>query len=292
MARMATAQVTVEVVFDRDQYVAGERVLAGVRITNFSGRSLKLGETPDWLDLTVELDDGFIVGRTSDPPVLEAFELPNSGRATRRVDLVPHFNVGRAGRYRVTAVVRIAELGQEVTSKPAVLNVTSGAKVWEQVFGLPAGEGESGAPPEGRKYSLVQALSGKRPALYVRLTDAHETKIHRMLQIGPVLAFSRPEAQVDRGSRLHVLFQTSARLFTYVSVSPDGELVGRQTHQYSDTRPVLRVRDSGEIVVSGGIRLRNAEDVPPSEPVPATLPAGGAPDTDDGAKKGPGPEAK
>jgi hypothetical protein len=271
LAGRAVGQVTVEVVFERNQYLAGERMQAGVRITNFSGRTLRLGDRPDWLDVTVEGEDGFLVDRTGDPPVVEAFEVPNSGRATRRVDLVPYFNIGKMGHYRVIATVRIAELGQELTTKPAGVHVVSGAKLWEQAFGIPMAEGGKGGAPDVRKYALVQALGGKQAALYVRLTDAQETKIHGVLQIGPMLAFSRPETQVDREARLHVLFQVAARQFTYVMVSPDGELVARQTHQYTDTRPVLRSREGGEIVVSGGTRVRSLDDVPPSESVPSDL---------------------
>lgn len=260
-------QVTVEVDFPRGQYLASEPIQAAVRIVNFSGQTLHLGDRPGWLDLTIEDHDGVIVPQHSEPPVLEAFELPSASRATRRVDLVPHFDLSKAGRYLVTATVRIPELSPELTSKPKPLIITSGARIWEQAFGIR--NPEASGPPEVRKYALIQANHDKGVSLYVRISDATDTKVHKVLQIGPMLAFSQPETQVDSFGELHVLWQTAARQFTYVRCMPDGEITGRQTHQYTDSRPRLRTREEGTIVVSGGLRLFSPTDIPKPESVPA-----------------------
>lgn len=261
----AFAQVSVEVVFEDDQYLANEQTRAGVRITNFSGQTLKLGEEPEWLDINVEAEQGFIISRTTDPPVVEAFELPSSSRATRWVDLVPYFNLGKAGRYKVTATVRIPELNLDLTSRPATLNITSGAKIWEQDFGVKITGTDGETSSEVRRYALVQAMNSKRVSLYARVSDSHDTRVYRVFALGPVIAFSHPEAQVDRSALLHVLFQVGARRFTYAVVNPQGELVGHQTHQYTDSRPALHARDDGTVVVSGGIRIISPDDIPKTE---------------------------
>jgi hypothetical protein len=268
LARCALGQMSVEVDFEFEQYLAGEPLRAAVRLTNFSGRTLKLGETPDWLDVSVESDSGFVVGRTADPPVVESFELPSSSRATRWVDLVPYFNLGRPGRYRVTATVRIRELGLELTSKPSAVNISSGTKIWEQDFGLNTAAADAPPAIEVRRYALIQAMNEKKVTLFVRVSDVYEARVFRVSAIGPVLAFSHPEAQVDRSGQLHVLFQTSAKRFTYIITSVDGEIVGRQIHQYTNTRPKLRIREDGTVVVSGGWRLVTSSDIPKPEPVP------------------------
>ncbi|HNQ90252.1 MAG TPA: hypothetical protein PKM73_16670 [Verrucomicrobiota bacterium] len=272
------AQVTVQVEFEQDQYLADERLRCAVRIVNFSGRSLLLGDYPEWLDITVEGDRHFVVGRTGDPPVVEPFVLPTSGRATRWVDLVPYFNIGQPGRYQVTATVRIAELGMEITSKPAAVNITAGALVWKQEFGIPDRTAEGGAGPEVRRYALVQSLTRKNMTLYVRVTDAYDTKVFRVVEAGPMLTFSRPEAQIDRRVRLHLLWQTSAKQFTYVVVNPDGEMETRQTYQQMDARPALRVDDAGSIRVHGGYRRVGPYDIPKPDPAalePAFAPVAG-----------------
>jgi hypothetical protein len=67
-----------------------------------------------------------------------------------------------------------------------------------------------------------------------------------------------------------VLFQTSARSFNYAVISPDGELIARERHDYAKTRPALRGRDDGTIFVNGGVRHRMPDDLPPSAASVAT----------------------
>jgi hypothetical protein len=102
------------------------------------------------------------------------------------------------------------------------------------------------------------------------------------------VAFGKPETQVDGQSRLHVLFQNGARSFQYGAFTPDGEWAVRQTHDYSETRPALRVSDTGKVLVNGGYRRYTAVDIPPSttavvsEPVKAPV----APSLDTPGKDG------
>jgi len=262
----AAAQVTVEVVLERDQYLAGESMLVGVRVTNFSGQTLKLGGDPDWLQVTVEGEKGFVVEKLGELPVVEPFEVPSSARGTRWLDLEPYFNVGKPGSYRVTAMVRIPELGLELSSKSKQVLVTSGAKIWEQDFGVPPKEGAQPGGLEVRKYALIQSLNQNQSRLYIRVSNLGETKVYKLISIGPMLAFSHPEAQLDRNANLHVLFQTGARTFTYAQVNPDGNLLAQQTHQYTQTRPKLRASEDGTISVSGGVRIKSGSDFPKPEP--------------------------
>jgi len=278
-------QVTVETVFEHEQYLANERVRVGVRITNFSGQTLRLGSSPDWLDLMVETESGELVSQRSDPPIVEPFEVPSSSRATRWVDLIPHYDVGHVGLYKVTPTVRLAELGQTVIGKPASVQVTGGARIWEQDFGVRLAEGPAAGALEVRRYALIQAMNQKTVTLYVRVSDQQEAQVFNVIPIGPVLAFSRPEAQVDHSGLLNVLSQTSARQFTYCVISPSGELTVRQAHRYTNSRPALRASEDGSVIVRGGIRTISPSDLPQSakesvEPIapPPTAPVEKKPD--------------
>lgn len=254
-------QISVEVHFEEEQYLAHEALVAAVRIVNFSGQTLKLGADQDWLRFAVESDDYYVTKR-GDPPVVEEFDLPSASKATRRVDLAPYFDLSKPGNCRVTATVRIAQLGQEITSPPAKVGIISGTRLWDLEFGLPVAPGDGNASPEVRKYALLQTMSQKRMRLYVRVSDRYDAKVYKVFPMGLLLGFSRPEAQVDREAQLHVLFQTGAREFTYCVISPDGELLKRQTHNYTDSRPRLRADQEGKIGVAGGMRAMSATDLP------------------------------
>lgn len=253
------AQVGVEVVFDQDQFLRDESLPAKVRITNRSGQTLRLGQEADWLSFEVESRDGSIVSKLSEAPVQEEFSLQSSMVAVRRLDLMPHFDLSRPGRYTVVATVKIKQWNEEISSKPKAFEIVRGTKIWEQEFGVPA----TGDPPEVRKYALQQAHYLKQLLLYVRLTDETETRVFRVFPVGPMASFSRPEVQMDKESNLHVLFQSGARSFIYAVITPAGQITLRQTHDYARTRPVLKSGEDSQILVSGGTRRITADDLPP-----------------------------
>jgi hypothetical protein len=262
-----SAQVTVEAQPEQKQFLPGEKLTVAVRITNLSGQPLPLGTEADWLSFDVESRDSFMVSERGKLSVMGAFTLESSKVAIKRVDLAPGFDLGQPGRYSVTATVRVKEWNQVFTSKPAVFDIIQGTKLWEKEFGVPppAG-GPPGAIPEVRKYLVQQASYLKDLRLYLRISDVSNTRIIKVISLGQLLSFSHPEPQVDRLSNLHLLWQTGARSFAYRVVSPDGEIIARQTHEYSqDSRPHLAVDKQGDIVVQGGQRRPTRDDLPPKE---------------------------
>jgi hypothetical protein len=262
-----SAQVTVEVTQDQDQFLPGEALPTAVRITNRSGQTLHLGRDEDWLTFSVQARDVEVVAKTGDVPVVGEFDLENSRVATKRVDLAPYFSVGHSGRYSVTATVRIKDWNQEITSQPKYFDVIEGARLWEQDIGVPNSTHPTNAIPEVRKFILQQANYLKAQLrLYVRLTDASGTKTFRVLPIGPMVSFGRPEPQVDQFSNLHLLYQEGAHTFNYTVVDPDGVIIVRRTYDYLDKRPRLQPDEAGNVLVTGGVRRVTSSDVPLYQP--------------------------
>jgi len=258
-ASLASAQVTMELTLEQDQFLPGESLEVGVRITNFSGQTLHVGKENDWLHFTIEGQNNYMVPTRGDLPVQGEFDVESSAIATRRVDLAPYFALTRPGRYRVRATAKLKQWDQELVSKPKAFDIVAGTKLWEQDVGVPNAAGQ---PPEVRRYALQQAIHLKQMKLYARVTDQSESRVLRVFPIGPMTSFTKPECQIDKASNLHVLSQTGARSFNYSVINPDGRLLVRQTYEYSDTRPVLRVDREGRILVDGGTRRVSSDDLP------------------------------
>jgi hypothetical protein len=100
--------------------------------------------------------------------------------------------------------------------------------------------------------------------LYLRLTDANHQTI-KVFPLGPMVSISDPEPKIDRANRLHVLYQHSARGYLYFVISPEGELVRRETHEITSSRPRLQRDESGEYFIAGGARRYLASDLPAPE---------------------------
>ncbi|MEI6391553.1 MAG: hypothetical protein WCT12_10665 [Verrucomicrobiota bacterium] len=272
----ASAQVTVEITQDQDQFLPGEAIITAVRITNRSGQALRLGAEDNWLTFSVESGDREVVPKTGDVPVTGEFLLPSSKVGTKRVDLAPYFSATIPGRYSVTATLRIKDWDREITSPPRKFDIIEGAKLWEQIIGVPKSAGATNSTPEVRKYILQQAHYLKSQLrLYLRLTDASGAKAFRVVTIGPTVSFGRPEPQVDKFSNLHVLYQDQPHAFNYTVFNPDGDVILRQTYDYLGTRPRLQPDGDGKIAVAGGARRITPNDIP--TPPPESL-------SDDGPK--------
>lgn len=258
LAFAAPAQISVELALDQDQFLRDESLPVKVRIVNRSGQTLRFSPGADWLSFNVETRDGKVVQKAGDLPGLEEFSLDSSMVATRLVDLSRAFNFELPGRYNMTAIIKVHEWNEEFASKAKPFEIVRGTKLWEQEFGIPS----ENQAPEVRKYVLQQANYQKRLMLYLRVTDMNERFTYRCFPVGPLVSFNRPEAQVDRVSNIHLLFQTGARSFRYAVYNPSAELLVRQYHEYGRTRPALRMNDAGGIFVSGGTRRILADDVP------------------------------
>ncbi len=255
----ASAQVTVEVTMNQEQFLPGEALPVAVKIINQSGRQLHFGAAADWLTFSVESVEGFVVNRKSEVAVQGEFELESSQMGTKRVDIAPGFIISKPGRYKVTATLRNYELSAPIVSAAKTFDVITGAKLWNQEFGLPATNGL----PEMRKFALEQAsYLHAQMRLYVQVSDATESRIFTTVPLGATVSFSRPEAQVDRTSVLHVLWQSGAQSFSYCTVSPDGAILSRDTYGDESSRPRLRVNETGDVVIVGGAKRPKPEALP------------------------------
>lgn len=258
-----SAQVTVEVTQEQQQFLQGEAIRVAVRITNRSGQTLHLGEDADWLTFDIEAREGAIVSKIGDVPVQGGFDLESSRVAIKRVDLAPYFSPMQTGHYGITATLQLKEWNRQVLSPPTFFDIIEGAKLWEQEVGIPVEPGSTSSP-EMRKYILQQAnyLKGQI-RLYLRVTDPYG-KTYRVFPIGPMISFGRPEAQVDKFSHLHVLYQKGPSLFSYTVYDYEGNLLARQSYDYQGSKPRLRADEDAVIFVQGGVRHYAANDVPPT----------------------------
>lgn len=266
-----SAQVLVEVTQEQEQYLPGEAVPLAVRIINRSGRVLHLGADPDWLTFSVDAKDAPVVPKLGEVPVTGEFKLESSKVAIKRVDLAPYFSLTMPGRFSVIATVRVKEWDQQISSPAKNFEIVRGTELFTRDVGVPLPAGATNSFPEMRTYTLTQAnyVRGQF-RLYLRVTDK-SGRIVRVAPIGPLISFSRPEAQVDKSSNLHVLYQAGPNSFSYTAFNTLGELVARQTYEYDQARPRLWSDDDGTISIRGGIRRPSAKDVPKEEQAtPAT----------------------
>jgi hypothetical protein len=256
--------VSVQVVLDHEQFLPGEALVVKVRISNDSGQLLRLGQSDEWLTLSVEDTRHLTVPKRGQPPVQGEFTLEPSTTGIKKVNLAPYFDLTQSGRYSVSATILLPQWGKVVQSKAVNFDIIKGSNLWERDFGVPgtAKAGESG--PEIRRYALIETVHSKTLQLYFRLTDTREQTVFRVYPLGPMISFGKLEPQLDRFSNLHVLYQTGSRAFLHCLINPDGVLIARETYEFLDSRPALKAESDGRITVTGGARRFSPSDLPPA----------------------------
>ena len=246
------AQVEVRLKLEQEAFLPGEALQTSIRISNFSGRKLTFGKEPQWIRFNVEAIEGSVVNQTSEIADSGEFSLESSTRGTLRYDLQPIFDLSRPGRYRLTATVITPE-HEAVTSPPEVFEVIRGSRLWEQEVGVPGTDGSV-----RRKYLLQQANHLREVRLYVRITDDTESTTIKVIHIGRMVSFARPQPVIDRQARLHLLNQMTADGYVYLVIAPDGTVATRENYRMTEHRPQIRMNDAGVVTVIGGERLASA----------------------------------
>ena len=264
----ASAQIDVKIKSEQEQFLPAEPIEISVRIGNFTGGPLPLGTHPRWIAFTVERADGGVVNKLSEPPDLGEFKLEQATAGTVRFDLAPQFALQQAGTYRVTATVTPVDGHETFASAPLNIEIVNGVRLNEdRMFGYTRADGSVVA----RKYILQQVNFMKHIRLYLRVTDGAESQTLKVLQLGQLVSFNHPQWVMDRQSHLHVLHQTGPDDLRYHEIDPEGAIVVRQIWRIAGRRPELRVNESGEIAVVGGMRRPDRSDIPtPPQPQSAT----------------------
>jgi hypothetical protein len=256
--------VTAELQLGQDQYLPDEDVQLKVRIANRSGQPVVLGTDNQWITFNVVGEHEYVAPKQGEMPVQSPFTLLSGQAVTREFNPTPYFGFRQPGRYNLSATMKIAQWKQEIPCKAVAFTVSEGVPLphlGDLTIGVPPPAGVTNVPPEVRRYSLLKASDLDELRLYFRLTDKNGRTL-RVFPLARMLSFSDPEAQIDRANNLHVLLQTGARTFTYAVLDPNGNLLARQFHEFTRTRPSLHSNNDGQIFVEGGRRVLTWDDIP------------------------------
>ena len=238
-------------------------MLINVKITNFSGQTIEVATTPDWIQFTVEAVGGYVVNRLAEISAPGKFEVENGFVATRKINIGPAFDLSRPGRYTVSGGIFITSYGKPVYARPIPLEVLSMTPMWERNFGVPNAESESGGIV-ARRYSLIQITRNDKPYIYVSTSEVGTGRLLSTIPLTRVVGFGEPQKMLDGANNLHVLSQTGRIEYNYSVINPDGRLIVRQTveHPGQSIRPHLAFDRKGQLVVKGGVRKLSEDDVP------------------------------
>jgi len=259
-AGSASAQINLELKLDRTLYLAHEPITGELIIVNMAGRDLIFGESGglSWLDFTVT--DG--AGHLITPVQGEANERPivlGAGQTYKHKVMInrryPMANIGTMG---VKASIHFPQINRVFETKPVLIQVTDGQRMWSQIVGVPQGHPQAGTY---REYSLMTYYHGARSkALYFRLKGSDSGVVFRTYMIGDYLTLRPPEKAIDSQNQLHILHMSGPQAYKYSVINIDGELIRQENlYEKGSNRPQLKNSGHGDVSVIGGITEEEAK---------------------------------
>lgn len=272
LACSAHAQLATSLRLNKQQYLAGEPVIAVVTITNHAGQPLTFasdGRT-QWLNFMIKDSRGNMATPRRDQG-FGKMTIKAGETLAREVDLSKSFILTEPGNFSVGAVIHMPGNPMDGTgTNRVVFNQSPGRLYWSQTVGLPGRSGQT------RQFRLLNFAGDQRNQLYAQIIDDRTGANVRTFLLGDVLMLRKPMATVDRQQRLHVMFLATPTMWVHCEIDTDGKLVNREIHQRGSVGdPQLLTFGDGSVRVGNSIpydekaaaearsKIRKASDRPP-----------------------------
>ena len=247
---VADAQLAASLRLSKQQYVAGEPVIAIVTVTNHAGQALTFvsdGRT-QWLDFIMKDRLGDSVSPKG-RKIFGKMTIKAGESLAREVDLSQCFQLGEPGNFSVGAVVHMPGNNNEGSATNRILfNQSPGALYWSQKVGI------AGKPGQTREFRVLNFSGDEKAQIYAQVLDNQSGQNVRTFLLGEVLMLRKPLVTVDRQQHMHVLFLATPTMWVHCQVDTDGKLVDRQIHQRGDQGdPRLLTYGDGSVRVTNSI---------------------------------------
>ena len=246
------AQLATSISLNKKNYVAGESVIAEVKITNHSGQNLVLASTRQlpWLSFLVTNSRGNPVP-TSRLNNFGALEIKVGQSLAKRVDLTQYFILNSQGNFAVSAVIRDPRGAiNGATTNRVLFNLNPGRTYWSQKIGTKDEAGNQ----QTREMKLITFSNGQNNQLFVQVVDGRTGVPMRTFSLGDALMLRKPKVTLDGLSRMHVMFLGSPTVWVHCQVDSDGNLVKRDLHKRPPNGdPVLMAYGDGTVSVVNSI---------------------------------------
>lgn len=257
-------QVALTLETNRKNYHQYEAAHIQLTLRNFSGTPLIFGNAAG-LSGSVTLEIKQPGNTTSNQSEYIEVNLENlilrPGIAEKtQINLSKYFTLRRIGKYRIKAIVKHEQLGSEYESNLVHINASEGFFVWSSTAGIPDVLNENTDNKiKSVNYKIDSLFDGKDRVYYLIIED--KQRIYTVARIGQDTGTSAPQCQIDYLSRLHVMIQDSAKIFTHYIYETSGERVSRVIYKKTTTSPRLTTDpNTGKIVVIGGSIAKEGAD--------------------------------
>ncbi|MEO8204898.1 MAG: hypothetical protein ABI615_01865 [Chthoniobacterales bacterium] len=260
-AQSASAQLNINVAFKRSLYLKNEPIIATVTIENQTGRELYLADSngKPWFGFQIASTEGRLVPPRDPNYALPPVQIGPGQTLTRQWNITPLYAISEYGAYRIQAHVLMGDTSNYVSSLPKVINITEGRLLWQQTAGVPNDQEGAGSK---RVISLISLRLSRSTVLYLRVEDPMAGITYATHRLGNFVSFGIPNVQLDSHNYIHVLQNTSPKVFLYTKVDLNGKILERKVYEEAKNPPSLQKQGDNIAVVGGTLQVAPAEEKP------------------------------
>jgi len=242
------AQVAITLNLPSAKALLYEDVIATVVVRNNSGQMLALDSTQGtvrfWLD--VERNDGRIIRRRDDAPLVSAVKIMPGEARTFEFNVSRLYAIRNQGLYKIRAGVEMN--GAHYVAPETTLEIANGFEIQRLTAGVP------GDTPAIRTYILSYFQRDSVENIYLRIEDADKT-VYGLFNLGRVVRVRPPEIKVDEVGNVHVLFQNMSMAFVHTAFTPFGVQLFAKTYTGARGKASLAQQPNGQITVPDGFEV-------------------------------------
>ncbi len=244
------AQITVKAEFQRTQFLRDESVEVWVTVTSQSRKVVSLHNTDSkpWLSFAVNDNQKQPVSARPNLPPVPDLSIPPNQTLGRVVNLQSRFDLGKPGRFQITAAVD--HDGKRFTSATQVISIGAGDLLWEKLASVPGAA--SSATLEPRSYQLIRFSTTEGAKLYVRVSNPDTKTVFHCYPLAAILPKAVPETRFKSSGELCVIHEVAENYFAFSILASDGTPRVREHYTARSSRPALVPNSHGNVVVQGG----------------------------------------
>lgn len=256
------SQIEVAMNLSDNRIIQNEPIYATVSVTNNSGKPIKVGNIPNWLDIDVNQKVDGVAIKTGSLVITDGVEILPGKTLPIPIRVDELYQLSSVSRYTIQATLRVNEWNTPFAGKESYFDVVKGTTIWSKAYSSPGLKGLNGQKGVFT-YNLVTNVGAGRRKLLFQIKDSDPVRILRTVPVVKMISFSKPEAMIDPASNLHILCQYGRTDFTYNIYSPTGDLILRLTYRPNPAKPYLYKNAEGIIEVRGGKRIPSETDYLP-----------------------------
>lgn len=242
--------IDVDVKLNKKIFMSYEHIYATVTVKNNGGQNIRLhnNQVGNWLDFDILRNGKTEVNMAKKFIFAQAVIGPGQSKA-RTVALTQMYPLTTQGNYTVRAKVNTDANAGIALSRPAHFDVLNGVMIYQRQTGV------AGDRKKLVEYRIRSLNKPQGTELYFQNYDPKKRRVLATYSLGEYLNVNKPQFQIDKEGKFHILFQVNAKVFRHLQIADSGKILKQELYKLGakGIPRLWQINQKGEIVVRNAI---------------------------------------